>query len=104
MPRSGRKFNAKDYMASLKMLQEVARRRAEMDAQFPLFFADKDEIGEEETTPAERTLVEEHTLKRNWMHFEKGYPWGELPTAATRLRKHRELEADPFWRAMMSAQ
>jgi hypothetical protein len=104
MPRYHKRADPKELKRSLEMLREVARRRAEMDAESPLFPLNKDETGRKGRTPEERRLVDEHNLRRNWLHFERGWPWEELPTATAMLKAHRELKSDPFSRAMMSTQ
>jgi len=79
------------------MLREVARRRAEIDAENTLFHLGKDETEKKTRNFEEQRLVEEHNLTRERLHFEKGWPWEELPTARTMLKATKDLLlTEPF--------
>ncbi|MEX0909921.1 MAG: hypothetical protein WDZ75_01370 [Candidatus Paceibacterota bacterium] len=106
--RYHRPYDHEEYTSFQEMYREVDRRIKETSVQPHLLSvgkneSDESEIGETTRSPEEEVFVENHNQKRNDMHFEKGWPWEDLPTALTALEVHRVSMSDAFNVAMMSA-
>jgi len=93
--RYHRRYDPKEREASLKMLREVAKILRERSVSAPLLLDTED--GGQTEEQRKRLFFERHNDKRNNLHFNLGWPWKEIPTAATAWKAQEALlRSEPY--------